>query len=235
MLQVESVYKENADIGITWHTEEQDFTTYPKEIYYGTFEGIDRKWLATRCADIYKRWAEEVDQVVFLVHSDNWNLNGVWGWNMSYGYSGYGVQQVRFADVENHTTARNVRNSAGTLYHELHHDHDAFIFNYTGKRVEEVVKVKNWDDEVTHGESTAWAYIRTVNDNTASIKAIAPLLREALAKRRAIFDTKVGRLRRIVQLLEQVVVLQRQLISRQRGDLALLPDGSCALPSRIIT
>jgi len=222
-------YQKNADVKITWHIEDFDFSSYPKEIYSGSFEGMKRDWIATQCAAIYRRWAEEIDEVVFLVHSDNWNLNGVWGWNMSAVYSGYGVQQVRFAQVATHTDARNVNNSAGTLYHELHHDHDAFIFNYTGKRIEPLAGVADWDKDVTHGGAVGWDYIRLVEDNPTSLQLIGPLLKEAIKKRRSIFDRKVGTMRQIIQILERVVVLQRELISRQRGDIAILPDNQCNL------
>jgi hypothetical protein len=226
-LQVENLYKKQAGIEIKWFTQEKDYTNYPKAEYRPGFEGIEQSWLTEQCKEIYKKWQEEVDCVVFLIHSDNWTLNGVWGWNMSATFSGYGVQQCRFAQVAGHSDIRNVNNSAGTLYHELHHDHDTFIYNYTGQMVENYLDVRNWDFQVTHGESPLWNYIRTTNDNLESISKIGPLLNTALEKRRAIFDKKISTMKKIISLLEKVIVLQRELISRQRGNIAVLPDNKC--------
>jgi len=228
-LQVSNVYK---GLDMEFVVEDFDFTDYPIEQYWGGYWGMQQAWLRARCADVYRRWAEEIDVVVFLVASPNWKLDDpaivgdkpVWGWNISNQYSGYGVQQVRFAQNPRHTDARNVNNSAGTLYHELHHDHDTYVFVNTGKVLEQIVGVNNWDNDITHGGSPDWAYIRTVNDNVDSITRIMPTLTEARDARKRVWLTKkVGLLQQIVRLMTQVRALQAGV----RGDLPILPNNKC--------
>jgi hypothetical protein len=228
-LQIANNYK---DLNMEFITEDFDFTTYPIEQYWGGYFGIQQAWLRARCADVYKRWAEEVDVVVFLIASPNWKLDDpaivgdkpVWGWNISNQFSGYGVQQVRFAQVPNHTDQRNVNNSAGTLYHELHHDHDTYVFVNTGKVIENIVGVRDWDNDITHGGSPDWAYIRTVSDNVASINRIMPNLIESRDARKRVFLTKkVGLLQQLLKLMVQLRALQAGV----RGNLPILPNNKC--------
>jgi hypothetical protein len=184
---------------------------------------------------LYKRYAEEINNVVFLVASPNWKLDDpnivgdkrVWGWCHSNHFSGYGVQQVRFAQVAGHTDARNVNNSAGTLYHELMHDHDTFVFVNTGKTVEPIVSVANWDNQVVHGEHSDWIYTRTVDDNKRALQLILPVLKEAVAKRRALFTKRVGLLQQIIALQQQVIVMLRAKIAAERGNLPILENNQC--------
>jgi hypothetical protein len=225
-LKMEGLYKRNAGIDIKWFIEYRDFSSIPKENYWGGYEGFQHIWLRNQCAEVYKRYAEEVDQVVFMQDSNHWNLNGVWGWNMSTVFSGYGVQQVRFAQNKNHSDERNINNTFGTAYHEMHHDHDGFVFIYLDRLIEPLVNVNNWDNDVTHGGADHWDYIR-YNENQESIKRIAPLLRQAIAKRRALFEKRVGLMNTVIQLLQQKVVLLRQLIAQQRGDIPILEDNKC--------
>lgn len=217
--EVGAIYKNNTGLSVKWHEEWRDFSNYPKENYYGGYEGLERGYINQVTKEINSRWHEEIDCVVFFIHRDHWNLNGVWGWNMSATSSGYGVQQCRFDN-------RNVANSIGTLWHEMHHDLDTFCFTYTGKRVETLVDVPSWDSAVTHGEHPDWSYIRH-KENQESLKAIAPLFIASLEKRRALFTKRVGLMQEIIRLAEQVIVLQRALIARQRGDLPILKNNKC--------
>jgi len=228
-LQVETVYK---GLGVDWVIEERDYSSYPIEAYYGGYYGIQHSWLKERCAEVYKKYSEEIDQVVFLIASDNWILDrkeivsdkGVWGWNISGQYSGYGVQQCRFAQVVDHSDERNVNNSAGTLYHELHHDHDTYIFVNTGESIEKLAGVKSWDNDVTHGGSSAWNYIRSVKDNSRSIDLILPTLVRARDTRKLFFlKKKLSMLEQIKKLMLEVRALQ----TRARGDVPILVNNKC--------
>jgi len=227
-LQLEQVYK---GLDIEWVIQERDYTAYPIEEYYGGYYGMNHNWLRSHCADIYKKYSEEIDQVVFLVASDNWVLddttkvtNPVWGWCHSNQMSGYGVLQVRFAQVKSHTDARNVNTSAGTLYHELHHDHDTYIFVNTGEVVERIVNVPSWDNSITHGGHADWAYIRTTKDNVRSIEMIFPALIRARNTRKITFlNKKIG----MLQMIQQLMMKVRALQAAARGDIALLPNNQC--------
>jgi hypothetical protein len=232
--EISALYAQNSNITIKWTTKEFDYSDYPIEQYWGGYWGIAHAWLRARCEEVHAKHKESIDNVVFLIASDNWKLdrtelvgpNHVWGWNHSATMSGYGVQQVRFAQVSTHTNQRNVNNSIGTLYHEMHHDHDTFVFNYTGEVVERIVNVQSWDEDITHGRSPNWEYIR-YKENQASLRAISTVLERALTIRRALYATRVSLMEKIIQLLERKVVLLRELLSRQRGDIAILPHNKC--------
>lgn len=212
------LYKKNCDVTLNFTRERRDFSAVPKEWYDNETEGIKKSFIEAETKKIYKKYAEAIDSVVFFVHRDHWNLTGVWGWNLSKIFNGYSVQQCRF-------DTKNLVNSIGTLYHELHHDHDTFIYTYIGQRVEDIVGVKDWDDDVTHGgrysgTTYGWKYIRN-NENQQSLVAIAPYLREAIKKRRVIWSTKEEKYKKIISLLEQTIVLYRQLQMQKRGDIAI--------------
>jgi len=216
--EVASFYQLNCKIKLAFTEERRDFSNVPKEWYDEETEGIQKKYIAEVTKELYKKYAEDIDEVVFFVHRDNWTLTGVWGWNLSKTFSGYGVQQCRFDN-------KNLANSVGTLYHELHHDHDTFIFTYTGVKIETIANVIDWDDDITHagrftGTNYGYKYIRH-NENQESLKIIAPYLQQAIAKRREIWDKKkVGYLQQIIKLAEQVIVIQRALIAQKRGDVS---------------
>lgn len=234
-LQVEDIYKRNTGVQLEWAIEETDYSSYEIEEYlpWRGYWGLRRSDIATKMKDVYSRWREEVDVVVYLIDSSNWKLTGVWGWAISKAYSGYGVLQVRFANEKSHTDTRNVNNTVGTLYHELMHDHDSFVFTYTGKLVEHIVPVESWDGFCVHGGrdlgregEDGWKYIR-YNENQHALKAISKEFNEALVKRRSLFIEHTELQQRVVQLLEQYVVLLRQFLAKQRGDIAILPHNKC--------
>jgi len=233
--EVGEIYKKNCDIDIKWFIEDFDYTSYPIQQYWGGYYGMNQNWLREQCATIYKRYAEEIDCVVFAPTSTNWTLdredivgaNKVWGWNMSALFSGYGVQQIRVAQLSNASTANNIANTLGTLYHEVHHDADTFVFNYTGEVVETMANVQSWDNGITHGGEAPWQYIRH-KENQRSLELIAPALKKAIANRRALFEEKVGAMQTIIQLANQYIVLLRAKLAEQRGDIAILPDNKCS-------
>jgi hypothetical protein len=228
-LQLEQVYQ---GLDIKWVIQERDYTSYPIEEYFNGYYGMNHNWLRSHCADVYKKYSEEIDVVVFMVASDNWVLddpavvgeNRVWGWNISNQYSGYGVQQVRFAQRKDHTDARNVNNSAGTLYHELMHDHDTYVFVNTGEIIERLTGVQSHDNDLVHGGSPLWSYIRTTNDNVRAVELILPSLIKARNTRKVVYlKKKIGLLQKIQQLMMQVRALQAAV----REDIALLPNNQC--------
>jgi hypothetical protein len=228
MLQVGELYKKNMGVEVVWTVEDYDYGDYPVVEYWGGYEGIAQSWIAERTKEIWDRKHESIDTVMFAIPSSNWRLTGVWGWNHSAHFNGYGVQQVRLAQVASHTDERNINNSVGTLYHELHHDLDSFVFNYTGVVVEKLYPndVRSHDNDVTHGEHADWQYIRH-KENQESLKIVAASFRQAVAKRRELYQDRVTKMQTIVQLLEQYVVLLRMFLSKQRGEIAILPNNKC--------
>lgn len=215
MREVGTLFSENASIAPQWFVREENYDNLPTETYHKGSDGkpndgIKKSYLSEKCADVYARWKEEVDFVVFLVHENNWKIKRIWGWNISKAFSGYQVEQVRW-DKD------NPANSVGTLYHEIHHALDTFIYTYTGVQIRDIVGVSDWDDAVTHGGAKQYLYIRH-DENQGSIRAIAPQLRLASKKRKAIFEKRVGIMKAIINALQQVVALQRQLLKERKKD-----------------
>lgn len=213
--QVSKIYKDNTGIKLYFTDEWRDFSNVPKEFYTKEEEGIKKSYLAETTKEIYSRYKDRIDHVVFFIHKDNWKLTGVWGWNTSKVFNGYGVQQCRF-DTK-------VVNTVGTLYHELMHDHDSFIYTYTGKVIEKMVLVKDWDDDVVHGgryslTNYGWKYIR-YNENQPALQLIADALKEALAVKRKPISRS--------ELINLALILARQLVTKRRKDLAIKSNNKC--------
>jgi len=215
--EVGAIYKTNTGVTVKFYEEWRDFTKYPKEVYWGEFEGVQKAYIRTVTNEIYKRYQEEIDNVVFFIHRDNWNLKGVWGWNLAGVFNSYSVQQCRF-------DSRNVVNAIGTLYHELMHDVDSFLYINSNVVVEPLVGVSDWDSVCVHGEHPDWDYIR-YNENQRALKAVP--FKAAIQARRSIWDKKKSLYLRVIQLAQQVLVLQRQLIDQTKGDLPIKPKNLC--------
>ena len=216
--EVALIYKKNTDIKLNYVEEWRDLSNVPKEWYTSTDEGIKKSFIAETTKEIYSRYKDRLDQVVFLIHRDNWNLTGVWGWNLSKIYNGYSIQQCRFDN-------RNLNNSIGTLYHEFMHDHDSFIYTFLGTKIENKVLVKDWDDDVVHGgkyskTTYGWDYIR-YNENQPALELIGDDLKSAIAKKRSAYAGKEK------ELLQMAVILLRQLIAERRGDIAIKSNNKC--------
>lgn len=201
------IYKTNTGIVPEFFIETTDFTTYP---FYLDEDGDGRlaeSYVKEKVGGIYKRYGDVgTDHVVFLIHRDNWKLTGLWGSNFSGKYYNYQVQVCRFDH-------RNSANALGTLYHEVHHSHDAFVYMMLGVNLEDYIKVKDWDN-ITHGLEKPWDYIRW-KENQEALKIVAPVLKKAYAKRKELYNTNVSLMQQVINLAQQVIVLQRALINKK--------------------
>jgi hypothetical protein len=219
--ELSGIYKTNTGIKLSFIDEWRDLSNVPKEFYTPEDEGIQKAYITKVAKEIYARYAESVDHIVFLIHRDNWNLKGVWGWNTSRVFSGYAVQQCRFDN-------KNLANSVGTLYHELMHDHDSFIYTYLGKKVEDAVLVDDWDDNVVHGSrytatNFGFQYIRH-NENQSALKLIGLDLALAVVERRKLYEKKLRPiLEEIIRLSKILIIRKRQQMATLRGDIAIRP------------
>ena len=224
--EVTKLYKQNTGIPVRFFDEWKDLSNVPKEWYDGENEGISKAFIAKTTKEIYSRYGERIEHVVFFIHRDNWNLTGVWGWNSSKVFNNYGVQQCRFDN-------KNLANTVGTLYHELMHDHDTFVYTYLGSKIEAKVLVKDWDDDVVHGgkyskTTYGWKYIR-YNENQAALALIGTDLAQALVIRRKVFKGKEDTLiKEAIRLAQILVIKRRQAAVATRGDLAIKPNNLCS-------
>lgn len=195
--------KQNAEIEPTFFNETRDLSDYPTRVdSSGTVRPTDA-WLRSIGKDVHNRYSGEgTDHIVILIHEDNWKSGRIWGTNWSNVYSGYQVHYCRW-------DRDNIANSFGTLWHEFHHSIDALCKTYEGVDVASLLDVHDWDADITHGGSSSFDYIR-YKENAASLIATAPYLRRAYAKRDAIYQQKVGTMKKQIALLEQIIILLRQ-------------------------
>lgn len=171
-------YREHAKDAVEYTIENRHFKRAPYEEYWGGQRGLKKRFVATLARDIVQRYGKHAfDHVVIMVHPDNWTPDddGIWGWNLAGARSGLETQQVRF-------DPGNPANTLGTLYHETMHAHDQFIYRTTGTLAERILGIRDWDDEVVHGQHERWQYIRHL-ENAEALAAIAKPLKRGFAKR----------------------------------------------------
>jgi len=207
--QFTDLYYEHTGISPLFFVEERDYTDYPTVTDADGDKKLTNLYMKEACADVYKRYSGEgTDHVVFLIHEDNWKLTGIWGINYSNLYNGYQVEVCRF-------DRDNMANSLGTLYHEIHHSHDALIKTYLGVNINPILNVTNYDGEITHGKNPNWDYIRW-KENTKSLEIMAPYLRRAYDMRHQAYQKKVGMFKTIKNLAQQVIFLSRRLLFKKK-------------------
>jgi hypothetical protein len=205
LAEVASLYKDYASLDIKWTIEDFDYTNAEASTTNDHFDSYSQRWLREECKKVYKKYAEDIDHVIFLVHEDKFEFKlpdgrNLWGENFSNIFSGYQVQICRY-------DKNNQANTVGTIYHEMHHSHEAFTYKYTGKDVEKMLGY-DWD-RITHGTIHDWKYIR-YKENARSLTYIGPLMHEAVAARRKLWNQKkLGYLTQILALSQQLITLLR--------------------------
>lgn len=186
-------------IGITYITEEFDFSRYPTVTEKDGDQHLTDEYLKKLTDDVFAKHGNLIDHVVAHIHRDNWRMAGIWGTNYSNIFRGYQLHICRF-------DSRNLANAFGTLYHEIMHSFDVFIKTYTGGDINKLLGVP-WDKFIVHGGrpdaegSTEWKYIRH-QDNTKALKAIAPHLKLAYEKRHTLYMPK-GSATAVLKAIEQ--------------------------------
>jgi len=209
--EVRSFY-ENKDIDIEFMVDERDFSSIPWSVYHankgddeGPDYGIDKGYIRKQAKTVRKEYMHGVDLISFLVHDDSWNDSGdgIWGWNLANAVKGYEIEQVRW-DPDNST------NTVGTLYHEIAHSHDSFVYRNVGRWIERIVGVGDWDNDVIHGGASQYEYIQH-DENQDALQAIADVLNQASEKRREKQKDRTKLQKRIINLAKRVIELYREL------------------------
>lgn len=196
--EVSALYKQSAGIDLDTFTEERHFDDLWTEVYYNNYRGVAKPLLRTFTMDLENRFGKRFDNLVVMPTAENWRPiedSGIWGWNVVGSMRGYQVQQVRF-DTNRQDLNGRIYNSVGTLYHEIMHSHDSFIYRMNGVRIEDWFSgdmwVKDWDDDVVHGGRDYgghphWQYIRH-KENTEALERIQHQLRAAYDRRKEQFN-----------------------------------------------
>jgi hypothetical protein len=205
------------DVKVTIET--RDFSNLNFEDYYGGNYGIERKYLEDQTSEVFKKHHYDVDFVTFVVHQRHWEPVRVWGWNMSNQFNGYSVQQVRY-------DANNPANTFGVMWHEHHHAFPHLVYKYLGINLATIHGVGHWGNDITHGGSPKWNYIR-YKENGESVRYVRTLINNSFLRRREIYMERRGMLETIVNLSEKAILLYRELINRLQKDTPIQGGNKC--------
>lgn len=180
-----------------FYVEQRDFTQVPTVVDSDGDMKPTQAYIQMLCDDVRSRYGNDgTDNVVMLVHEDNFLYKGIWGQNWSFQHGTYSFQLCRW-DKD------NTANSFGTLNHEIMHSFDAVIKRETGKDIN-ILFDGDWDGQVVHGKGK-WEYVR-YQENTKALKKIAVPLKEAynIRKERHLAPYKAVQLR-IINLLRSIL------------------------------
>jgi len=131
----------DGEVDVVWDIKRQDLSNLPWQIYWADNWGVDTTWVTDNTKDL-----GDYDSVAFVIDWDNWTKEGnqsIWGWNLGRFYNGYQVQLIRFAD-------NNIKSVYYTFLMELFHALDDFYYKDTGKRLEELFNVTDFDEDIVH-------------------------------------------------------------------------------------
>lgn len=172
---------------------DKDFTDLNYTNYRDGYFGIDKSRIDKETREINEKEGSSYDNIVYLVHEDKWLPDsaelqeekgvdgriGLWGWNLSYAFQGYEIQQVRW-DKDKPV------NTFGTLNHEHFHSFDSYPYRKIGAKVWNILDVKDFDDEVVHGEGDDYKYIGSESgkENKEVLLKIEEALEKSWAKSR---------------------------------------------------
>ena len=202
-------FEENAGITpVTW-VEQHDFSHVPtKPDSDGDLKPTE-EYVTKLLKGVHDRYNDYgVDNVIMLVHEDNFLFKGIWGQNWSYKYHQYCFQLCRW-------DKRNSANSFGTFYHEQMHSFDAVIQKEIGVDINKVLKI-DWDKFIVHGGrpdaegTTKWKYIR-YKENVEALKEIADLLERAYKARQDKHDKHTSLLKTLLSVLSTYISLLKKV------------------------
>lgn len=199
--QIAAFYKQWTGLKLTFFVEEMDYTHVPLE----TDSDGDTKpttfYRNSLMDDVIKRYTDYgTDHVIMLVHEDNWRFKGIWGQNWSLVHGSMHFELCRW-------DRDNIANSFGTMYHEIHHSHDALVQHELGIDVDKIVRVDDWD-QITHGKAEGSSYIR-YKQNADSIEMIAPQLKAAYANRLKEYNKTISLMNKLISVARQLIGLKK--------------------------
>ena len=193
---------------LSYYFSFRSFEDVPWEDYWGDGKslGIKLSWITKQNKKIKKQYGEEFHSVVYLVDKPNWKAVGIGGWNLGRFFSGMSVQLTKgyfTTDSAHKVTSMEVAHCLNEqVYEEL------------GVRLKDVLKVKNWDYEVVHGEHPDYQKYYYKN---AFVK-IGDVLLRTFQKREIRFtkqlEGKIMLLEKVLGLLRWIRRLKIQLSSK---------------------
>ena len=192
--------EEHTGIKPVFWVEQRDFSSVPTKVDDDGDMKPTNDYLRALSKDVESRYGEAgTDNVVMLVHEDNFLYKGIWGKNWSFSLGSYSLQLCRW-------DRDNVVNSFGTLYHEQSHSFDAVVKKETGIDINKTLGF-DWDRQV-HGKD-GWDYIGRISgrENTKALKQVAPYLKKAYKVREERHMKKIGLMEQIVKIVSTLISL----------------------------
>ena len=189
---------------LSYHFEFRSFKDVEWEDYWGDGEsfGIKRSWIEEQNKKIKKLYGEEYASVVYLVDLPNWKVRNIGGWNLGRFYSGMSVQLIK--------GYINTRSAHMVLSMEVAHCLNEQVYMLIGKKLKDILGLKDWDFQVVHGEHKD--YQKYYYEN--AFKKIASVLLRTFQVREVRFVNQLQTIR--INLLQKVVGLMRHFIMLRR-------------------
>lgn len=161
------------------------------------------KFRQSLASDVHSRYGDYgTDNIVMLVHEDNFVFKGVWGVNWSYVHYKYSFQLCRW-DKD------NPANTFGTINHEQDHTYDTLIEKEINIDVRPILGVDNYDADTTHGRHPDFEYIN-YKQNADKLKTLATYLQRAYNARKQKHQKYTD------SLMKTVILIASQLIELLR-------------------
>jgi hypothetical protein len=132
---------------------------------------IHTTFLKVFCESLHKDYGETIDVIQFLVDQKDWKgRDNNRGYHIAQTFSGYEVCVVKHR-----------KGWEDTAEHELMHTLDNLARRYLNIDIEKTVDVRDWDDDVVHGEDKRFKEY----SYTKPFKAVWAVIQRALKVRRS--------------------------------------------------
>lgn len=204
-------YESQTDIKCTFWIERRDFSVVPT---IPDNEGDLKptyKYRQDLATIVHSRYGDYgVDNVIMLVHDDNFLFKGVWGTAWSYEHYKYNLLLCRW-------DKKNSVNTWNTLFHEGEHPANTLILKELGIDINPLLRQHfnepnfDYDRDYVHGGSPQFEYIgrRTYVRDGRMLQFLKPYLQQAYAKR------KEKHFKPYITALWQAVDLLRGLLNQK--------------------
>lgn len=203
----------------TYELVPTDYSDYPTYVDEDKDIRPTYAYLQNLTKEVVKKHGEfAFDFIMVMIHEDNWKSDttpdikgdGIWGTNYSYIF---GKQCLEYCRWDKDKLA----NTFGTAYHERHHSFDALIKQELGIDIQPILNVSRYDNEITHGNTAPWKYIRH-KENLESLRIMKPYLQQAFEKRKNRHEEVVkGLMGTVINLATQVVYMLKMRKNKKDG------------------
>jgi len=176
----------DGEVDVVWEIVRRDLSNLSWIEYWGDNYGVNTNWIGEDTKKIRQEYGLDIDSVAYVFDWNSWTTKGnqyIWGWNLGNFYpdgNGYQVQLIKAG-----------RNSQKALYYtllmELFHAHDDFYYRATGKRLETMFNVTDFDEDVVHARHEDYEVFKYVPVIQQMKKVLIELFKVQLKEEDMIF------------------------------------------------